>query len=304
MRRLQIVTEIRRAIEQHEFCLWYQPIVDLETGRLAGFEALIRWQHPQRGFIAPDEFIPIAEETGMIILLGQWVLYEACRQLRHWQEQTQSDSALTVNVNLSGKEVMQPDLIKRVRKVLDETGLDPTCLKLEITESVAMQDAEATIETMRQLRAMGIHMCVDDFGTGFSSLQYLNQFPIQMLKIDRSFVGTMDPDSESIAIVKAIILLAHALNIDVVAEGVETIEHLVQLQGMGCEYGQGYLFAQALDSDAAGTLFINEVAQQQSVFPPETLTEEPKTEEPKVVDDSEGSFELAQWSFHWLWRMG
>ncbi len=252
---LQLETDLRRAIEREEFRIHYQPIVLLKTGKITGFEALVRWQHPERGLVSPTEFIPVAEETGLIIPIGWWVLQEACRQLRAWQLTCAQVSLgyplaqpLTVSVNLSGKQFLQPDLLPQIGQILQKTGLDTNSLKLEITESVIIEQTESTTAILLQLRALGIQLYIDDFGTGYSSLSRLHRFPIDCLKIDRSFVSRMESDSENFEIVRTIVTLAHNLGMDVTAEGVETVEQLAQLKSLGCECGQGYLFSKPVDS--------------------------------------------------------
>ncbi|MGB8507267.1 MAG: EAL domain-containing protein [Pyrinomonadaceae bacterium] len=251
---LQLETDLRRAVERHEFALNYQPIVSLDGGQIVGFEALLRWRHPERGFIPPVDFIPIAEETGLIISIGQWVLREACMQIREWQDRYPSYPPLQISVNLSGKQFMKADLLDQIREVLAETGIDPRSLKVEITESIMMENIETAIVMLRQLRALGIELSIDDFGTGYSSLSYLHRFPISTLKIDRSFVSRMDGNNENAEIVRTIIMLARNLGMDVVAEGVEQENQLMQLRALKCEYAQGYLFSRPVDADAANVL--------------------------------------------------
>jgi EAL domain-containing protein (putative c-di-GMP-specific phosphodiesterase class I) len=245
--------------------------VSLETGRIAGFESLVRWQHPEKGLIPPGEFISVAEETGLIIPLDRWVLREACRQIRAWQMRFQprpsnegvlsprhTDPPLTISVNLSSKQFSQPDLVAQVEQTLREMELDPRSLKLEITESVIMNNTESAAAVLLQLKALGIQLSIDDFGTGYSSLSYLHRFPLDTLKIDRSFVSRIGPDGEHSEIVRAIITLARNLNMDVIAEGVETAEQSEQLRMLTCDYGQGYFFAKPLDSEAAAALIARE----------------------------------------------
>jgi len=251
---LQLETDMRRAIQRQELRLHYQPIVSLITGRIVGFEALVRWQHPVRGTIAPGEFIPLAEETGLIVPIGWWVLHEACCQLKTWQQQFPNHSPLTISVNLSCKQFSQPNLLERIRQTLQQTDLPASSLHLEITESAIVEDANSASELLTQLRNLGIQICIDDFGTGYSSLSYLQQFPIDNLKVDRSFVNQMGNDSEAAEIVQAVVTLAHNLGMSVTAEGVETATQLVQLRNLQCEYGQGYLFSRPLNSDASGLL--------------------------------------------------
>lgn len=251
---LQLETDLRRAIERQELRVFYQPIISLMTGRLSGFEALVRWQHPEKGLISPAAFIPVAEETGLIIAIGQWVLQETCQQLRQWQLAFSSATSLHVNVNLSSKQFSQPDLIYQVAQVLHQTELAPDCLKLEITESGIMENASSAATLLQQLKALGVQLCIDDFGTGYSSLSRLHQFPIDTLKIDRSFIRTMTSEGENAEIVQAILTLAQNLEMEVVAEGVETEEQLQQLRQLHCKYGQGYFFAKPLNSKAATAL--------------------------------------------------
>jgi EAL domain-containing protein (putative c-di-GMP-specific phosphodiesterase class I) len=241
--------------------LQYQPIVSLDTGALRGFEALVRWQHPERGLIPPAKFIPIAEETGLIIPIGKWVLGEACRQMRQWQQLSPADGQLPINVNLSCKQFMQPDLLDQIREVLRETGLDPRSLKLEITESVVMDNIETATRTLEQLRALGVELGIDDFGTGYSSLSYLQRFPVGTLKIDRSFISRITESDGTAEIVGTIMKLAQTLGMDVVAEGVETEQQREQLRALECESGQGFYFSGPMDSDAAEAFFL-------SCFPP------------------------------------
>ncbi|HEY9846098.1 MAG TPA: EAL domain-containing protein, partial [Candidatus Caenarcaniphilales bacterium] len=251
--RLQLENDLRHALERHEFQLYYQPILSLSNDTIAGFEALVRWQHPTHGLISPTTFIPLAEETGLIIPLGKWVLREACRQMREWQECPHS-SQLTISVNLSRKQLCQPDLVAQIEHILQQTQLDAHSLKLEITESAFMENAEAATTIFLQLRALGVKLHMDDFGTGYSSLSYLHRFPVDMLKIDRSFVSTMSIDGYNSEIVQAIIMLAQSLGIEVTAEGVETAEQLAQLRTLGCQLGQGYFFSPPVESGAAQVL--------------------------------------------------
>ena len=248
---LQMETDMRRALERDEFLIHYQPIVALDNFRLRGFEALVRWQHPERGFISPMDFIPIAEETGLIVPLGEVVLREACAQMQRWQKMFPVDPPLYVAVNLSSKQFSQSTLIDKVADILKETGVNPSSVKLEITESLVMENIDTATDMLRQLRALGIKLAIDDFGTGYSSLSYLHRFPIDTLKIDRSFVTRMSENNENTEIVRTIVVLAQNLGMDVVAEGVETNEQLVLLQKLGCENGQGYFFSKPVGSDGA-----------------------------------------------------
>jgi len=244
---LQMETDLRRALERKEFVIEYQPIVSLGDFRLCGFEALIRWQHPERGLISPLDFIPVAEECGQILQIGQWVLEQACIEMRRWQQRFPTDHPLYVTVNLSVKQFAQADLIDQVKESLRVSGLDPNCLKLEITESVVMDNIETTTAMLFQLRALGVRLSIDDFGTGYSSLSYLHRFPIDTLKIDRSFVTRIVNDKENIEIVRTILMLAENLGMDVVAEGVETQEQMSILRQLFCHSGQGYFFSKSMD---------------------------------------------------------
>lgn len=248
---LQLETDLRRAVEREEFFIFYQPILSLETGGLRGFEALVRWRHPQGGFISPVDFIPIAEETGMIVQIGEYVLREACRQMQKWHVTLPSDPPLFISVNLSVKQFSQPDLVEKIAGILEETKLNPKTLKLEITESAVMENVEVATGLLNRLRSLGLQISMDDFGTGYSSLSHLRRFPIDTLKIDRSFVTQMAEDNDSAEIVRTIVGLAQNLGMDVVAEGVETPDQFLTLKSLGCEYGQGYFFSKPLDFQRA-----------------------------------------------------
>ena len=258
--RLQLETDLRHAIERQEFELHYQPIVLLRNKELVGFEALVRWRHPQRGLVSPEAFIPVAEDTGLIVPLGWWVLQEACHQMHVWQQQFLVGSPLSMSVNLSGKQITQPDAVERVEQILQATGLPPSSLKLELTESLMMEHAEATITILKKLKALGIQLAIDDFGTGYSSLSYLYQFPIDTLKIDRSFVNRMDVELEKLELVRTIATLAWNLSMNVVAEGIETQQQLSHLKALGCEYGQGYFFSKPVDAIATEQLLADHAA--------------------------------------------
>jgi diguanylate cyclase (GGDEF)-like protein/PAS domain S-box-containing protein len=250
LERLDMESALRRALERGELEVHYQPKVELATGRFSGMEALVRWRHPQRGLLAPTHFIPLAEETGLIRPLGQWVLEEACRQTRIWREET-PDATIVTSVNLSASEFQQSTLCEDVACALRSSGVDPRCIQLEITESVAMENAESAVATLHRLRALGVQLAIDDFGTGYSSLAYLKRFPVDALKIDRTFITGLMQASEDASIVDAVVSLAHALNLLVVAEGVETAEIAARLAALGCELGQGYYFAKPLPRDQA-----------------------------------------------------
>ena len=247
---LQLDHDLRRALERKEFRLHYQPIVQLETAELTGFEALLRWERPKGTLVSPAEFIPLAEETRLIIPIGRWVLEEACRQARAWQTQFGAD--LPVSVNLSGRQLSQPDLVDQITQILQEFSVDPRSLKLEITESMILENIESVIAMLRQLKALGIQLSMDDFGTGYSSLSYLHRLPIDVLKVDRSFVSGTHSGVEKPEVVRTVLTLAYDLGMDAIAEGVETAEQLAQLRALGCKYGQGYLFSKPLDGEAAG----------------------------------------------------
>ena len=244
---LLLETDLRRALERKELRLHYQPVVSLTTGFISGAEALIRWNHPERGLVPPSAFIPLAEETGLILPIGAWVLREACRQMKDWQDRL-SVPTLEIGVNLSSKQFQLPGLVAEVATVLRETGLSPRCLRLEVTESLLMDQHPSVADTMTGLRAMGVRIDLDDFGTGYSSLSYLHQFPIDTLKIDRSFVARMGVTEEGVEIVNTILSLAQSLDMEVVAEGVETAEQLQLLRGLHCTYAQGYHLSRPIDS--------------------------------------------------------
>ena len=257
--QLQLETDIRRAIERQEFVVYYQPIVSLTNYQIVGFEALVRWQHPQRGLISPGEFITLAEETGLILQIDWWVMRQACQQMRLWQEQIPIAQSLTMSINLSGKQFAQANLVEQITQVLQTTNLNPDSLKLEITESTIIENAESAIAIINQLKDLGIKVHIDDFGTGYSSLSYLHRFPIDTLKIDRSFVARIDHDNSSLEISKAIVILAHNLEMEAIAEGIETLEQLTKLRDLQCEYGQGYLFSVPLNQEAAEILITSQI---------------------------------------------
>jgi diguanylate cyclase (GGDEF)-like protein len=255
---MQIEKDLRLAIEREEFCLHYQPIVSLSHGDIVGFEALVRWKHPQRGLVSPVEFIPLAEETGLITAMSWWIFHAACCQLREWQLRFPYHHPLTMSINLSGTQLEQLGMVERLDKILREVGVSATSIKLEITES-SLKETPALVTILQQLKALGFQLAIDDFGTGYSSLSRLHQFPIDTLKIDRSFITQMSRDQKGLAIVEAIILLARQTEITTISEGIETISQLEQLQRLKCDFGQGYLFSKPLDSDAAFTLLSKNV---------------------------------------------
>ncbi|MGK7940979.1 MAG: PAS domain S-box protein [Crocosphaera sp.] len=254
VRRLQLETDLRIAIKKQEFKLYYQPIISLETGKITAFEALIRWFHPHKKLISPGHFIPIAEETGLIINMGEWILKEACQQLKQWHQQFPNYSHLKVGVNLSSKQLKYSNLINTIDKVLQETQLKAKSLKLEITETLLMENVEAATDIILKIKERNIEICLDDFGTGYSSLSYLHRFPVNTLKIDRSFVMRMEANNENAEIVRAIVSLAHILGMEIIAEGVETKLQLEQLRGLNCEQGQGYFFAKPLPKEEVEAL--------------------------------------------------
>ena len=268
--RLNLEMDLRRALEVGEFRLHYQPIMSLTSGALCEVEALLRWEHPTRGLIPPGKFIPLAEEIGLIVPLGLWVLRESCRQTREWNEGVWNAGAwnaggerrppLTISVNVSARQLKTPDFVAQVVEVLEETGLSAACLKLEITESVMMQEAEVTIAKLHALKALGIRLAVDDFGTGYSSMAYLSSLPIDTLKIDRAFVGKMGGHTEDAAIVRAIVMLAKTLNLSITSEGIETVEQLTQLRALECDQGQGYHFSRPLPADQLRAMLVAEAA--------------------------------------------
>jgi EAL domain-containing protein (putative c-di-GMP-specific phosphodiesterase class I) len=253
--RLELETELRIAIRSGELVMFYQPEVDLRTNRIIGFEALVRWNHARRGLLPPAAFIPLAEETGLIVPLGAWGLAEACRQLVQWQKHGSAElKTARISVNLSAKQLEQPDLVDHVREILAETGLAPASLRLEVTESTLITDAATAQKTMRALEKLGVGLHMDDFGTGYSSLDYLQRFPFDTLKIDRSFVRGIVYDHDSRLIVSSILSLARSFGMDVVAEGIEDAEQLEELKAMGCPCGQGYYFAKPMDPAAIDLL--------------------------------------------------
>jgi EAL domain-containing protein (putative c-di-GMP-specific phosphodiesterase class I) len=248
---LKLEADLRRALDRGELRLLYQPIVSLATDRPVGFEALVRWQHPERGLLTPDDFVPLAEETGLVIPLGHFVLREAARVARLGQDAMPKNPGFSISVNLSAREFAQTGLVDRIEGLLAEYALEPSRLRVEITESVIMGDPEAAIARCLTLRDLGVGIDIDDFGTGYSSLSYLRRFPVDALKIDRSFVGGMGGRPEDLEIVRAIVSLAIALGIKTVAEGVETAEQLLLVKDLGCGFGQGYLFGPPVDSEEA-----------------------------------------------------
>ncbi len=252
---LMLETDLRGALDRGEIILNFQPIVSLKSQGIVGFESLARWRHPKRGLVSPEVFIPIAEETGLILSIGEWVLRESCRQIRRWIDKT--GRQLFISVNVSGKQFMQPDFLSIVRQALDQSGLEGACLKLEMTESVLIGNVDELTEILKQIRDMGIRIAIDDFGTGYSSLSYLNKFPIDWVKIDRSFVRQMKGHDKK-DMISTIVSMAHLMNMEMVAEGIETARHVEHLTEYGCEYGQGYYFSVPLSVEDADSLLARE----------------------------------------------
>ena len=249
IKRLQLETDLRKALELNQFRVYYQPIVALHNGQIVGFEALSRWQRPER-LVMPGEFISVADETGIILPINRQLLYDACRQLRSWQALFPSDPPLTLNVNITPKQFAQPELASQIGEILQETGLDPRCVNLEITETIAMADAERSAVVLSELKALGVRLDIDDFGTGYSSLSRLQRFPVDTLKIDRAFISRIDTDTATHQIVRLIVMLAHGLRLKVVAEGVETQAQVDLLKKMGCELAQGYFYSRPAPTEA------------------------------------------------------
>ena len=248
---LKVETDLRRAIEQNEFRVFYQPVISLVTGKIEEFEALVRWEHPNHGLILPNDFIPISEETGLIVPIGEWVLEEACRQTKEWQNKFQFEKPIAVSVNLSAKQLMHPSLVMQIERVLSKTSLEPCNLKIEVTETMVMKHSDTSLSVLSELDKLGVSLSTDDFGTGYSSLSYLHRYPFERIKIDRSFVSKMDADLKSEAIIRSILMLGSNLEIEVVAEGIETEDQLWQLRSLGCELGQGFLFSKPVSAKYA-----------------------------------------------------
>jgi EAL domain-containing protein (putative c-di-GMP-specific phosphodiesterase class I) len=248
-------TDLRRALQRGEFRLYYQPIISLSTGWIAGVEALVRWEHPDRGLVQPADFIPMAEETGAIVPLGEWVVGEACRQLGEWRAEL--GVKIAVSVNLSARQVAQPGLVEVVRAALETAGLAPADLKLEITESALLESAAAE-SVLADLRALGVEMQLDDFGTGYSSLSALHRLPMQALKVDRAFVSRMEPGNAPSQLVRTIALMARGMKLTVIAEGVETAAQLEEVRAIGCDFAQGYLISRPLPAEALRELLVSQ----------------------------------------------
>jgi diguanylate cyclase (GGDEF)-like protein len=255
--RLQLENDLRLAVEREEFLVHYQPIISLATGRIMALEALVRWQHPKQGLVPPMEFIPLAEETGLIVPMGFWVLREACGQMRDGLSLS-TDPPLLISVNLSARQFSQPDLVGQIEQILQESGVEARSMMLEITESVVMEHAESAAAALTQLKTLGVQLSIDDFGTGYSSLSCLHSYPIDSLKIDRSFIGKMNADTRNLEIVRTIVALAGNLGMHVTAEGIETAEQLAQLRALQCDYGQGYLFSKPMDGESIKRLLASQ----------------------------------------------
>ncbi|MCO4748346.1 MAG: EAL domain-containing protein [Proteobacteria bacterium] len=250
---VKLETDLRRASERNEFEVFYQPVVSLSSGHVIGFEALVRWRHPVRGLVAPDDFLPIAEETGMVVAIDRMVLLQACRQLRKWKDLFK-ERELTLNVNVSARHFLLPDLVRETRAILGATRVRPDDITIEITEAVLLDDAEAGASVIKQLNRLGTRVCIDDFGIGWSSLSYLTRLPVQSLKIDKQFTQTMLSSDEDHKVVQAIVALAHSLNLSVTAEGIDGVGQLARMRELGCQRAQGYYFAAPLEASAAEEL--------------------------------------------------
>jgi EAL domain-containing protein (putative c-di-GMP-specific phosphodiesterase class I) len=248
VRALQIEQELQQALERGDLRLYLQPGVDLRTGQVIGAEALVRWQHPQRGLIVPDRFLSVAEETGLIVPLGAWVIGEACRQLAEWQSRPET-ADLHLSLNLSARELTHPDVVANVLGCVRESGVDPHYLTIEVTESTAMADGDSGFRALRELSHEGIRVAIDDFGTGYSSLDQLRRMPVDIVKVDRSFVSGMADDPTDRALVAAVVGMGRALKLAVVAEGIESPEEAEALRELGCNIGQGFLFAKPLPAE-------------------------------------------------------
>ena len=267
LERLRLEADLRHAVERGEFENFYQPVVCLKTGRTKGFEALVRWNHPTQGLVFPADFISLAEETGLIIPLGEWVLREACLQMSSWRQEFPECFPLNMSVNLSGRQIQRADLVEMVKRTIWDSGLPPDLLNLEITESILMENTDSSIMKLSHLREMGVQLSIDDFGTGYSSLSYLHRFPVGTLKIDRSFIHEIGPQTKKLEFVRTIVSLAHHLNLNVVAEGVEEALQAEQLRLQGCEFGQGYYFSRPISRQATMDLLVQEAKKVQEMPP-------------------------------------
>jgi EAL domain-containing protein (putative c-di-GMP-specific phosphodiesterase class I) len=257
----QLESDLRKAVKRHEFKVYYQPIVSLRHRQIVGFEALVRWWHPSRGFITPENFIPFAEETGLILEIGEQVLWQACEHLAQWQQAGLVSTDFTMSVNLSPRQLLQPNILNQVHQIVETTGILPQSLRLELTESAIIENRTFVDDVLRSFRQRGIQLSIDDFGTGYSSLSYLHILPANCLKVDRSFVQSINASEESLGIVPLIVNIAHTMNMQVIAEGIETELQLKQLKSLNCEYGQGFLFYQPIAAEDA-----LQVLQRQAVM--------------------------------------
>jgi EAL domain-containing protein (putative c-di-GMP-specific phosphodiesterase class I) len=246
--RLTMENSLRKAIERNEFLLYYQPRMNIHSGEIVALEALLRWNHPEKGILLPADFIPIAEESGLIIPIGEWIFKEACGQIKHWQ-QTDFFTRIAVSLNISGRQFRQESLVQSIERILGDFSLNPRCLELELTESVIMDNVEITSGMLKKLKSMGVMLAMDDFGTGYSSFNYLKQFPLDIIKIDRSFIQDVNDRPEDAAIVQAMIAMSHSLKLTVVAEGVETEQQMAFLREHGCDEMQGYLLSRPSPSE-------------------------------------------------------
>ncbi|MEP6850788.1 MAG: EAL domain-containing protein [Acidobacteriota bacterium] len=258
MNLIQIESDLRKAIDRKEFEIYYQPIVNLMDGSVAEFEALVRWNHPEKGLVAPNDFIPVAEETGLIIPMGRWILEQACLKLKEWQDGQPEGRQLIMSVNLSAKQLMHPGLLPQIAEIIRTTAVDPKCLSLEVTESTIIERKDIALPVLSKLRELGVSLSADDFGTGYSSLSYLHQFPFERIKIDRTFIEKMEGDSKTQAIVGSILVLGQNLKMEVVAEGIETRSQLDALRSLGCTLGQGFYFSRPVNAEAAEHLLASE----------------------------------------------
>jgi EAL domain-containing protein (putative c-di-GMP-specific phosphodiesterase class I) len=261
--RLELENDLRKALENHELTVYSQPIQSLGDGELIGFEALLRWNHPRRGMILPDNFVSIAEETGLILPIGLWVMREACLQLKQWQMEFPLDSPLMVSVNVSSKQLLNADFLKNTSRILHETEIAPFSMALEITETLLLESNETLTERLNNLVKMGIHLHIDDFGTGYSSYSYLQRLPLTSIKIDSIFIHKMENGGDNSQIVRSIISLARSLGMSAIAEGVETEAQLAELKSLNCQYGQGYLIARPLRIDQAEALLVSRFSSKQ-----------------------------------------
>jgi EAL domain-containing protein (putative c-di-GMP-specific phosphodiesterase class I) len=264
---MELKAELERAVEKEEFAIRYQPLVEVATGRITGLEALVRWEHPTRGLVAPAEFISLAEETGLVLPIGTWILREACQHAKQWQDLSNNPD-LTISVNLSPRQLQQSDLVSQVKQALALAKLDPSCLMLEITEHVLMEDLETTVPKLHELKEIGVRLAIDDFGTGYSSLSYLRTLPIHVLKIAKSFIDGVALDIEESALARAIIKLGATMNLETIAEGIESAEQWTELRILGCTMGQGfYLYHPMSEPDVRELLATNAMRQPALTLP-------------------------------------